>query len=121
MDASKEFTDVWTFPSVRPYKGKHPAEKPAAMLEHAIERRPSRRHCADCFGGGGSAALAALKLNAEPYNGNRPHWAAEIASRVEDAVEHDAPFAPARNGNDHLLPRINGSKSRQLALFSAGK
>jgi hypothetical protein len=44
-----------------------------------------------------------------------------MASRVEDAVEHDAPFAPARNGNDHLLPRINGSKSRQLALFSAGK
>ena len=31
MDASKEFTDVWTFPSVRPYKGKHPAEELAAL------------------------------------------------------------------------------------------
>ena len=36
IDGTKEFTDVWTFPSVRPYNGKHPAEKPVAMLEHAI-------------------------------------------------------------------------------------
>jgi site-specific DNA-methyltransferase (adenine-specific) len=123
MDASKEFTDVWTFPSVRPYKGKHPAEKPAAMLEHAIEATTFPGDIVlDCFGGGGSAALAALKLKRRTVSMEiEPHWAAEIASRVEDAVEHDAPFAPARNGNDHLLPRINGSKSRQLALFSAGK
>jgi glutamate mutase epsilon subunit len=49
------------------------------------------------------------------------HWVAEIASRIEDAAVHDVPFAPARNGNGHLLPRINSSKSRQLALFSTGK
>ena len=28
VNANVEFTDVWTFPSVKTYKGKHPAEKP---------------------------------------------------------------------------------------------
>ncbi len=36
IDGTKEFTDVWNFQNVRPYKGKHPAEKPADLLEHAI-------------------------------------------------------------------------------------
>jgi len=64
MDATKEFTDVWTFPSVRPYKGKHPAEKPAAMLEHAIEATTFPGDIVlDCFGGSGSTAVAALKCN----------------------------------------------------------
>jgi site-specific DNA-methyltransferase (adenine-specific) len=125
MDGSKEFTDVWTFPSVRPYKGKHPAEKPAAMLEHAIEATTFPGDIVlDCFGGGGSTALAALKLKRRTVSMEiESHWAAEIASRIEDATEDDIPFASARNGNGngHLLPRINGSKSRQLALFAAGK
>lgn len=123
MDASKEFTDVWTFPSVRPYKGKHPAEKPVAMLEHAIEATTFPGNIVlDCFGGGGSTALAALKLKRRTVSMEiESHWAAEIASRIEDATEHDVPFAPALNGNGHLLTRINSSKSRQLALFAAGK
>ena len=63
VDASKEFTDVWTFPSVRPYKGKHPAEKPAILLEHAIEASTFPGDVIlDCFAGSGSTALAALKL-----------------------------------------------------------
>ena len=32
-----EFTDVWSFKNVRQYKGKHPAEKPLDLLEHAIK------------------------------------------------------------------------------------
>jgi hypothetical protein len=42
MDASKEFTDVWNFPSVRPYKGKHPAEKPVVMNGHLEIANPRR-------------------------------------------------------------------------------
>ena len=95
MDASKEFTDVWTFPSVRPYKDKHPAEKPAAMLEHAIEATTFPGDIVlDCFGGGGSTALAALKLKRRTVSMEiEPTWAAEIASRVEDAAEADTPFS----------------------------
>ena len=63
VDASKEFTDVWNFPSVRPYQGKHPAEKPASLLEHAIEATTYPGDIVlDCFGGSGSTAIAALKF-----------------------------------------------------------
>ncbi len=124
MDGSKEFTDVWTFPSVRPYKGKHPAEKPAAMLEHAIEATTFPGDIVlDCFGGGGSTALAALKLKRRTVSMEiEPTWAAEIASRVEDASEQAIHIVPAvQNGNGLHLPKINVNKTRQLALFSAGK
>ncbi len=63
MDASKEFTDVWTFPTVRPYKGKHPAEKPIALLEHAIKATSYPGDIVlDCFAGSGNTAVAALRL-----------------------------------------------------------
>ncbi len=63
VNGSVEFTDVWTFPSVRPYKGKHPAEKPLAMLEHAIKATTYPGDIVlDCFAGSGSTALAALNL-----------------------------------------------------------
>jgi len=63
VDGSKEFTDVWNFPSVRPYKGKHPAEKPLDMLKHAIEATSMRGDIVlDCFSGSGSTAAAALAL-----------------------------------------------------------
>ena len=93
------------------------------MLEHAIEATTFPGDIVlDCFGGGGSTALAALKLKRRTVSMEiESHWVAEIASRIEDAAVHDVPFAPARNGNGHLLPRINSSKSRQLALFSTGK
>lgn len=124
MDASKEFTDVWTFPSVRPYKGKHPAEKPAAMLEHAIEATSYPGDVVlDCFGGGGSTALAALKLKRRTVSIEiDAHWVSEIASRVEDALESEVTFAePARNGPEPVVVRNTAMKPRQLALFSGGK
>lgn len=63
MDGSKEFTDVWNFPSVRPYSGKHPAEKPIAMLQHAIEATTHPGDIVlDCFAGTSSTALAAFTL-----------------------------------------------------------
>jgi len=63
VDASKEFTDVWNFPSVRPYKGKHPAEKPLAMLEHAIAATTYPGDIVlDCFAGSGGTIYAASKM-----------------------------------------------------------
>jgi adenine-specific DNA-methyltransferase len=58
------YTDVWAFEPVQFYKGKHPCEKPAAMLEHIITA--SSRDGAtvlDCFMGTGSAGVAAKNLN----------------------------------------------------------
>lgn len=63
MDGTREFTDVWTFPNVRPYAGKHPAEKPLALLEHAISAASYKDDIVlDCFAGSGSTAIAALRL-----------------------------------------------------------
>ena len=121
MDASKEFTDVWTFPSVRPYKGKHPAEKPAAMLEHAIEATTYPGDIVlDCFGGSGSTALAALKLGRRTVSLEiETKWASEIAARVQTLCEADADTPPIETD---LIPAAPKKKAPQLALFdTAGK
>ena len=50
--------------NIRPYKGKHPAEKPVKMLEHAILATTYEGDIVlDCFAGSGSTAVAALKNN----------------------------------------------------------
>jgi len=36
VSADVPYTDVWTFPTVGQYPGKHPCEKPGAMLDHVI-------------------------------------------------------------------------------------
>lgn len=102
MDASKEFTDVWTFPSVKPYKGKHPAEKPAPLLEHAIEATTFPGDTVlDCFAGSGSTAIAALRLNRRAVAIEiEPRWAARIAERIlEHIPEPVAVAAAGQNGH----------------------
>ncbi|MEI6335125.1 MAG: site-specific DNA-methyltransferase [Methylococcaceae bacterium] len=85
VDSSKEFTDVWTFPSVRPYKGKHPAEKPTSMLEQAIEATSFPGDIVlDCFAGSGSTALAALELGRSSISIEIDEkWIETIANRLE--------------------------------------
>lgn len=64
VNSSVEFTDVWNFPSVRPYDGKHPAEKPLDMLKHAIKAATYEHDIVlDCFSGSGNTGIAALSLN----------------------------------------------------------
>jgi site-specific DNA-methyltransferase (adenine-specific) len=63
VTADVPYTDVWTFPTVQHYKGKHPCEKPLAMMEHII--RASTRPGAvvlDCFAGSGATGEACLNL-----------------------------------------------------------
>ena len=85
VDSSKEFTDVWNFPSVRPYKGKHPAEKPLEMLEHAIEAATQPGDIVlDCFSGSGNTALAALKLGRLSVSIEiDPAWVSYAETRLE--------------------------------------
>ena len=57
------FIDVWDFPSVRPFRGKHPAEKPSALLEHMIKASSYEDDVVlDCFAGSGSTAVAAVGM-----------------------------------------------------------
>lgn len=57
-------TDVWGFDVVQYYKGKHPCEKPLALMEHIV-RTSSREGMTvlDCFMGSGSTAKACINLN----------------------------------------------------------
>ena len=64
VSADVPYTDVWTYPTVSPHKvGKHPCEKPLAMMEHII--RASTRPGAvvlDPFMGSGVTGEAAVRL-----------------------------------------------------------
>lgn len=58
-----EFTDAWNFMSVRPFKDKHPAEKPQDMLMHIVQASSYTGDIVlDCFAGSGSTGVAALRL-----------------------------------------------------------
>ncbi|MGK5094917.1 site-specific DNA-methyltransferase [Deltaproteobacteria bacterium TL4] len=118
VDASKEFTDVWTFPSVRPYNGKHPAEKPAALLEHAIEATTYPGDIVlDCFGGSGSTALAALKLGRLTISMEIEHkWVMKISEHIQRVCDIDTKLP---NALDTAKPLYQTTKRKapQLALF----
>ena len=119
MDGSREFTDVWTFPSVRPYKGKHPAEKPAAMLEHAIEATTFPGDIVlDCFAGSGSTALAALKLGRHTVAMEiESRWATQIAARLQRVRE---PEAESRTLDcENRQTKMPKKRPPQLPLFEA--
>jgi site-specific DNA-methyltransferase (adenine-specific) len=61
VSAEVPFTDVWAFPTVQAYPGKHPCEKPLAMMEHIVEAssRPGAV-VLDCFMGSGTTAIACM-------------------------------------------------------------
>jgi len=102
MSGDLEYTDVWTFPSVRPYEGKHPAEKPIDMLCHAIEASTYPGDIVlDCFAGSGATAVAALASNRRTVAIEIEEvWARRVTERVsssEDAApEKRSRRKPAR-------------------------
>ena len=63
VSADVPYTDVWTFQTVKPYEGKHPCEKPGALMSHivAVSSRPGAV-VLDCFAGSGSTLFAAIRL-----------------------------------------------------------
>lgn len=68
------YTDVWKFPTVSTYPGKHPAEKPLEMMRHivTISSKPGTV-VLDPFAGGGTTLVAA-KLEGRRYIGCDLDW-----------------------------------------------
>jgi adenine-specific DNA-methyltransferase len=91
--------DVWTFPTVPHRKGKHPCEKPAAMIEHII--RASSRPGAvvlDCFAGSGVVGDVCNRLGRKSIlieKDERYLRDVEIARRRIEAVKQSDMFAEA--------------------------
>jgi adenine-specific DNA-methyltransferase len=63
VNDSVPYTDVWDFPTVPARLGKHPCEKPLAMMEHimGVSSRPGDL-VLDCFAGSGVTGRACRNL-----------------------------------------------------------
>ena len=89
MNLSKdiEYTDVWNFESVRPFKGKHPAEKPHRLLTHIIGASSYPDDVVlDCFAGSGSTGAAAIELGRRAICIDiDPQWANRLTVAIQGA------------------------------------
>ena len=85
VTADVPYTDVWDFPTVSHYKGKHPCEKPQDLLRHIItaSSRPDAV-VLDAFMGSGSTGKAALALGRD-FIGIEldPAWVAKVTTELE--------------------------------------
>ena len=79
-----EFTDIWTFENVRQYAGKHPAEKPTDLLEHAIRATTYEGDIVlDCFAGSGSTGVASINTGRRSVLMEiDSHWCGYAANRL---------------------------------------
>lgn len=60
VSADVPYTDVWDFATVNTYPGKHPCEKPAAMMQHIVNASSRAGDLVlDCFCGSGATLAAA--------------------------------------------------------------
>lgn len=103
------YTDVWTFPAVRTYPGKHVCEKPLALMEHivAVSSRPGDV-VLDAFMGSGNAGVA-CQLQKRQFVGIdiSPHWCDVARQRIERSAGQ---FPEKKGRGDDLagLPMFAG-------------
>ena len=86
--ADAPYTDVWDFPTVSSYPGKHPCEKPLAMMEHIVRvsSRPGDT-VLDSFSGSGATAEAARNLGRLAIVGDSDaHWCRKTAERLSQGT-----------------------------------
>jgi site-specific DNA-methyltransferase (adenine-specific) len=124
VNSEIEFTDVWDFYSVRPYNGKHPAEKPQDMLSHCINSSSYEGDIVlDCFAGSGSTAISALVNKRKTISIElEEKWVNAISSRIE-AFEKESSLKGFDPQSVMKLTRTNGinkskNKSDVPTLFN---
>ena len=81
-------TDVWNFAPVAPFAGKHPCEKPEAMLRHMIETssRPGEL-VLDPFAGSGATLLAASNSGRRAVGIEKDErWCEHAANRLSQGT-----------------------------------
>jgi site-specific DNA-methyltransferase (adenine-specific) len=93
VTAEVPYTDVWTFRTVSPRAGKHPCEKPQALLRHIITSSTKPGAVVlDSFAGSGSTGQACLALDREFIGIERcPHWH-RVASQSLRFVQPSLPL-----------------------------
>ena len=92
VSADVPYTDVWDFPTVPHRPGKHPCEKPVALMEHIV--KASTRPGAvvlDCFAGSGSTAIACHRLGRSFVGVEKcPQYHAKASARIRAAEQANA-------------------------------
>lgn len=93
-----EFTDVWNFMSVRPFAGKHPAEKPLDMLRHVVSASSYPGDIVlDCFAGSGSTGVAAVTTGRRTVCIElADEWVTRAAQDISDATKQGSEYTPPR-------------------------
>lgn len=87
LDAKLQWGDVWDFDPPAPTSGKHPCEKPLALLKHilTVSSKPDSV-VLDAFMGSGTMGQAAVQMGRQFVGIERdPHWFAVACKRIEDA------------------------------------
>ena len=94
------YTDVWDFATVQFYKGKHPCEKPLALMEHIItaSSRPGDV-VLDPFCGSGVTGIAARKHNRRFIELSATVMGETACRRIGAATIHAATAPRARPDN----------------------
>jgi adenine-specific DNA-methyltransferase len=98
VSSEVEFTDVWNFMSVRPFRGKHPAEKPQDMLMHIVSASSYPGDIVlDCFAGSGSTGVAALRLGRRAICMEvEEQWVKRASEELQDASSDQLYEPPIR-------------------------
>jgi len=82
------YTDTWDFATVQAYPGKHPCEKPQALLRHMISASTKPGAVVlDAFAGTGSAGIACTALGRKFVGIEKdPHYFEIARQRIAEAV-----------------------------------
>ena len=105
------YTDVWNFPTVQSYPGKHICEKPLPLMTHIVEMssRPDTL-VLDPFCGSGATLIAARNLGRRAIGGDvSRRWCRRTAQRLARTME-EWPASGGESGELAALP-----------LFAAGE
>lgn len=115
VNSKIEFTDVWDFYSVRPYNGKHPAEKPQDMLSHCIQSSSFENDIVlDCFAGSGSTAISALHNKRKSISIElEDKWVDAIVSRLK-SFENELSLNGLNPQAVMKLTKTNGVNKNQV-------
>jgi site-specific DNA-methyltransferase (adenine-specific) len=104
------YTDVWTFPTVQSYPGKHPCEKPEELVAHIINAssKPDAVVC-DCFAGSGVVGAVAVALGRRFIGCELdPLWVERAQARIQV-------------GRKLRAPEPKATDKRQGSLFGDSK
>lgn len=117
LNESDPSSDLWDFPAVLPHPGKHPCEKPQALLRHVVKAssRPGAL-VLDCFAGSGSTGAAALSLGRRFVGVEAAaHWARRARENCRTVADAHAAGLPFEGAASTAALRIASS---QPSLFA---